>query len=68
MYAAIVAGGLAFVKFVVIPGLIFIVGQEKWDDYTYEDRVESCVEQVKTLTENESFINEAELNCRKTLR
>lgn len=51
--------------------LILFVGQEQWDDWTYEDRVEACVEQLHSVLPSDSppsIIQQAEINCRKTLK
>ena len=68
MLTTAIAAGAAFVKWVAIPTVILFTGQEAWDDWTYEDRVTACVEQVESITDNPDFIREAELNCRKSLR
>ncbi len=63
-----IAAGLWFIRLVVIPAIILLFGQEVYDNWTYEERVETCINQVKTLTTVPGFIKEAEINCRKTLK
>jgi len=50
--------------------LAYVVGEEAWDNYTYEDRVTACIEQVELAfpSASKTLLKDAEINCRKALQ
>ena len=63
-------GIAALVVSSVMSLLAYVVGEEAWDNYTYEDRVTACIEQVELALPSVSkqTLKDAEINCRKALR
>lgn len=54
----------------VLSVLTYLVGEDTWNEWTYEDRVEACIEQVELAVPNASkaLLKDAEINCRKALK
>ncbi|MDA8817068.1 hypothetical protein N9N32_00390 [Alphaproteobacteria bacterium] len=63
-------GIAAIVVSSVMSLLAYVVGEEAWNNYTYEDRVTACIEQVELALPSASkqILKDAEINCRKALR